>query len=435
MSFLSEDNKEIGQPMELSIFASPPNQVAVDKITYTEERPISNLINDSTPIEIVVSGAGNDYIDLRKSRLCVKIQILKEDGTKLAPKAKTGIINLPLQSMFSHVDVYMNNKLISVNSNNYPWKAYFKVILSSGSDEQQSQLQSQLFMKDDDPMDSLTLNAGYVNRYEYTKESRTVELESNLLENALLLDKYLLSGVDIYLKLFRSSAPFLLMSAEATPKYKVKILDVFYRTARVKVDPGVILNHRSQIKESPAKYLINRSHVIQNVIPSGSSELFWDSLFPKALPSKVIIGLISQKAANGDYTANPFNFQHFNMSGVTLKVNGVEVYGSPLNLDFSDNRNYTAAYLRLFEICDKWQKDTGLNISLQDFGLVYTFILFSLDPSDFQKDFLNLVKHGNARLEIRFSTATTEVINCMCYYQSQAILTCDETRNIKIIEP
>ena len=63
-----------------SIFASPPNQVAVNKITYTEERPISSIINESTPIEIVVSGAGNDYIDLRKSRFYVKLQILKVNG-------------------------------------------------------------------------------------------------------------------------------------------------------------------------------------------------------------------------------------------------------------------------------------------------------------------------------------------------------------------
>lgn len=94
---------------------------------------------------------------------------MKADGTALAVKEKTGIINLPLQGMFSQIDVYMNNKLVSVNSNNYPWKAYFKVILSSGSDEQNSQLQSQLFMKDNDPIDSLTLNSGFVNRYEYTK--------------------------------------------------------------------------------------------------------------------------------------------------------------------------------------------------------------------------------------------------------------------------
>jgi hypothetical protein len=88
MSFLSEDNKEVNQPMELSMFASAPNQVAIDKINYTEERPISNLLNDSTLFEIVVSGAGSDYIDLRKSRLYVKRQILKVDGSALSTKEK-----------------------------------------------------------------------------------------------------------------------------------------------------------------------------------------------------------------------------------------------------------------------------------------------------------------------------------------------------------
>ena len=332
MSFLNEDNKEIGQPMELSIFASPPNQVAIDKINYTEERPISNLLNDSTPIEIVVSGTGSDYLDLRKSRLYMKLQILKTAGTALAAKEKTGIVNLPLQSLFSHIDIYMNNKLVSVNSNNYPWKAYMKVVLSLGKEEQESQLQSQLFMKDDDPMDSLTLNSGFVNRYEYTKESRTFELQGNLLEDALNLEgKLLINGVDIYMTVFRLSAPFLLMSGGTRPNYKVKILDVYFKTARVKLDPGVILNHRRQIRETPARYVINRSNVIQNVIPKGSTELYWDAIFPKAIPSKLVFGLLSQIGVNGNYTNNPFNFQHFNMQDVSLKVNGVEVYGSPLN--------------------------------------------------------------------------------------------------------
>ena len=127
----------------------------------------------------------------------------------------------------------------------------------------------------------LTLNARYVNRYECTKESRTFELESNLMEDALLLDKFLINGVDIYMKLYRSSAPFLLMSGETDPKYKVKILDVFFRTARVKVDPSVILNNRRQIQESPAQYLINRSHVIQSVIPKDRLNSFGILCFRK----------------------------------------------------------------------------------------------------------------------------------------------------------
>lgn len=129
-----------------------------------------------------------------------------------------------------------------------------------------------------------------------------------------------------------------------------------------------------------------------------------------------MFGLVSQKAINGDYISNPFNLQHFNMSTVTLKVNGNKVYGTPLKLDFGNNRNYSAAYVRLFEICDKINKDAGLTVSLNSYGKGYTFMAFSLDPSDFQDEFLNLVRHGNARLEIRFSTATTETINCLCYY-------------------
>lgn len=120
------------------------------------------------------------------------------------------------------------------------------------------------------------------------------------------------------MKLFRSSTPFVLMSTVQSPSYKLKILDVSFKTARVKVDPAIILNHRQQTKETPAIYLMNESHVTQNVIPKGSTEFYWNSIFLRTLPNTVVFGLISQKAANGDYTENPFNFQHFNLTEVTL---------------------------------------------------------------------------------------------------------------------
>lgn len=47
MSFLSNDSKDIAQLMELSLFASPSNQV-VEKLYYTEARPISNISSTDT---------------------------------------------------------------------------------------------------------------------------------------------------------------------------------------------------------------------------------------------------------------------------------------------------------------------------------------------------------------------------------------------------
>ncbi|CAG2236043.1 unnamed protein product [Mytilus edulis] len=124
--------------------------------------------------------------------------------------------------------------------------------------------------------------------------------------------------------------------------------------------------------------------------------------------NKVVFGLLPQKAVNGDYTINPFDFKHFNMESVSLKMNSVDVYGSPMKLYFGTNRNYTAAYVRLFEICEKWNKDTGLNISLLISEKDTHSSPFTLNPNDFQEEFLNLVRNGNARLEMRFKSDTTE---------------------------
>lgn len=120
MAFLSEINTSVAEPSELSLFSDPPNQVAVQKIYFSEIRPISSFDGETAPLEFAVPGGGNEYIDLRRSRLYLKAKITKADGTALTPTEKTGIVNLPLQSLFSQIDVYMNGKCVSQNANNYP---------------------------------------------------------------------------------------------------------------------------------------------------------------------------------------------------------------------------------------------------------------------------------------------------------------------------
>lgn len=145
MSFLSDKITDIGLSAELALFTVPPNQEAVDKIYYSECRPVSSFDTEEALIEISVPGQGNEYIDLRRSRPYVKCKIVKTNGTALADREKTGIINLPLQTMWSQIDTCMNGKLVSLNTSYYAWKAYLKLFLSSGSDVSQSQLQAQLY--------------------------------------------------------------------------------------------------------------------------------------------------------------------------------------------------------------------------------------------------------------------------------------------------
>lgn len=99
-------------------------------------------------------------------------------------------------------------------------------------------------------MDSLTINAGFVNRSEYTKLSRAFQLEGPLMEDVFGMDKYLIQGVDLYIKLYRSSNPFVVMSGETTPNNKLQIIDAAFKTCKVKVDSDVLVNHVKQIEKN-----------------------------------------------------------------------------------------------------------------------------------------------------------------------------------------
>ena len=105
-------------------------------------------------------------------------------------------------------------------------------------------------------MDSLTFNSSFINRYEYTKMSREFEMEGPLMEDVLGLD---IQGVNLYIKLYRSSNPFVLMTGETNPDYKLQILDIALNGCKVKVDYGIIVNHTKTIEVTPA----NISSIVQ----------------------------------------------------------------------------------------------------------------------------------------------------------------------------
>lgn len=146
-----------------------------------------------------------------------------------------------------------------------------------------SQLQSQLFFLDDndteDPDPAAGSNGGLAQQYQYTKESRIFDMEGPLYEDIFGLDKYLVSGVDVHLKLFRNRASFVLMSDETAPSYKLELLDVVFKVCKIKEDSGVLINHAEILKDTTAKYPLSRTEVKMNTISSGSGNFVWQNIW------------------------------------------------------------------------------------------------------------------------------------------------------------
>lgn len=109
---------------ELDIFSKLPIQTTVESGALQTYRPITSISNGG-PIEFVVSGSTNDeYLDLGRVYLYVKATINADAGVVVGP------VNNWLHSMFSQVDVYLNQKCITPPNNCYPYRAYIENLLN-----------------------------------------------------------------------------------------------------------------------------------------------------------------------------------------------------------------------------------------------------------------------------------------------------------------
>ena len=124
---------------ELDLFTIPDTQTSITKGQWIEYHPLSN-ITDSGPMEFVISEAGEEYLDLAKTQLFVKAKITKANGTDLTENKEVGPVNLFLHSLFSQVDVSLNERLIFSSTNTYPYRAMIETLLNYGEDAKASQL-------------------------------------------------------------------------------------------------------------------------------------------------------------------------------------------------------------------------------------------------------------------------------------------------------
>ena len=147
-----------------------------------------------------------------------------------------GPVNLWLHSLFSQVDLSLNDRLVTSSTNTYPYRAYLETLLSYGPAAKKSHLTSALWYKDsyahmDEVGDN---NQGFIKRKKWILESKLVSMIGKPHLDLFFQDRLLLNGVDIKMRLVRSKDTFSVMGAG-----KVHIKDAVLVVRKVKVHPSV----------------------------------------------------------------------------------------------------------------------------------------------------------------------------------------------------
>ena len=147
------------------------------------------------------------------------------------------------------------------------------------------------------------------------------------------------------------------------------------------------------------------------------------------LPKRLVFGLTSGAAFNGDITKNCYNFEHFSLASVSIKVNNVEIPHSPVEMDFKRDL-YNKAYYTLFNGLDRGALDNGNHISREEFAQGYSLFAFDLTPDKSNGCSYNLTQTGNLRIELTFNETLEKAIYCIVYTESDNIIEITKERQI-----
>ncbi|XP_044885036.1 uncharacterized protein F54H12.2-like [Mauremys mutica] len=377
MAFVHCGSEECAKS-ELDLFQIAPTQTSIEKSIYIEVPPLS-AVTESAPIDFFIAGNGIDYMDLNNTLLYLCCKIVKGDGTELAADAEVGLVNYPVASIFSQLDVTLGDRLVSQSNNCYPYRAFIESVLNYSDDTLATQFSAGLFYKDTAGQHEKTeldgRNLGFVRRAKLTAESRTVELLGHLHSDLFFQEKLLLNGVDVKIKLTRSKDAFCLMGS-AAEGFKLRIVSASLFVKKVRVAPGVRLGHAEALLASNAKYPVDRVGMKVFSIPAGSR-----------VPTK------------------------------------------PLQPDFEAGR-CVREYMNLVQTAGKHMKDRSLLIDREEFAQGYTLFAFDLSPDQECADHYSLIKTGNLRAEIRFGKALTVTVNMIVYGVFDNVIEINQRRNV-----
>ncbi|OOY93678.1 hypothetical protein BOW18_12190 [Solemya velum gill symbiont] len=130
----------------LALFQTPQTVLGSQGTEWVTYRPVNQLTGGSA-IEFTIPPMANTYLDLQRTLLNLKVKITKSDGSDVGALTddEVGLVNAPLHTLFSQVDLNVQQQPMSEVGSCYPYKAYLDVLLNT---EDKVELTSQLFAKD-----------------------------------------------------------------------------------------------------------------------------------------------------------------------------------------------------------------------------------------------------------------------------------------------
>ena len=423
---------------ELNLFQAPLLQSAVQNEFVQEFAPVSTIIQGA-PMEFQIEGRGRNYLDLNNTKLEVKVKLVDASDGKIDGATKVSVANLPLHSLFSTAIVKVADKVVTESNNLNAYRALFETILNYQNEVLKTRMKCEGYEQDTaEQMDdtnpaSAGKNEGLKAREAKFNGSSIVRLIGRPHLDIFHQEKLIPPGVKLEIQLVPARPSFFIKTAKPEGGkqqvlYKFHIVSARFLVAMKEISPSMVLAHQKMLQQVNFQIPHTKVSLKTQTIPTGVMSYTLDNLFKGKLPDRIVLGMVSDQAATGSYTANPFNFQNFGLNYLALKVNSELVPRIPLEPNFAGN-DYLREYLTVLE---GMGYDIGPNtwsISPTEWANGYNIYVFKITPGQIGTVNSSPLM-GDIRLEMKFASQTTANTTLIVLSEEPGLLEIDKFNHV-----
>ena len=375
----------------------------------------------------------------------------KKKDNPIPPESNVSCVNNLLHSLFSQIDLSLNDEIITSMTGMYPYSSYIQSVLCTNKTNNEIKEEAALFIKDDaanmDDPDLRGWNSGLYKRGQYLRKSRVFDLCGPLYLDISNANKHLLNGLSVKLSLWRTKNKFYIMRPNVvtdssgapvinTESFVIKILSATWHVCQITPNPAMYLAHEKILaKEKFARYNYYKTDCRKSQIPAGSYSFELADVFQGRVPVKLYLGLTYAANSSGDMSLNPFQFINANLSSLTCSLDGKPIEGSMKHMTYGDTMhesNFVQAYYSLFKNDENVEKNCQISRSEFFSGYNIYSVQVQSDIRTESGDVFPLAKEGNFSINLTFGQATADPLSLIMLAYFPTTVKIDSGRNVYI---
>ena len=416
-----------------------PVQDTVEETIITQHRPLAP-VEFNKAIEFEVHTSLDEYILFNKSFFEQKIRI---DLSRLDGEAVTSddwknisVVNQLLPSTISQLKLEIANNTIPDSQDTYPYKAYFENLLGFDDSAKKSHLTSILWSKDD----SKNMDEPNIERSQYLRPTKigkpgkgnVIQLIGKNNLDLTFQGRAFIGGSVFRLKYFHTKPEFFLMVKDLNLLPKVHLESAVLYISRARVNPAILQAHNAALKIRPAQYPMVTGVVKRAVLKKDTVDAIIENIILGPQPNRIFVAFVENKAFNGSFTKNPYNFKLFDISHLCFYRNGQSLPTIPFQPDV-DNGHTLREYYSFMDAANQTGTSTYIDINRDEWNSGYGIfgVNFTPDLSDGcgMDGHVNHLKTGSTRLQVIFRKPLPTAVTVLMYCEFDTVLQIDQDRN------